>query len=330
MIEIPEQILRMIPDEYHELADDMFQDVWHKFLKDKSSTSTTYWYDRFDNSKVFNKLLLHLSKAGWIIVNTEPKANWSDISFNEDKLDKYASKDRIKKMRQVSKYNKYKLGNKTKDTDNLTKTSKGVRDTGIKRPGQAKASHTRFKFDTDMMIKYQYEIILEVTKGIRKLEAKYGVFNDDVDYKAIATAIVEGHIHSPEEEYTLGGHISDGRGRAISRSLNKVFNPVSFKLARSVLITPDRELTPNGMREVNLFIAELLGYKPKTEKEKAQMGRDAYLRRAYKQLDLETDEGREELYENIWLERIYDMFDRYDGTNWNVPIEKDATALTEA
>ena len=72
-------------------------------------------------------------------------------------------------------------------------------------------------------------------------------------------------------------------------------------------------------------IAELLGYKPSSELEKTRLGKLAYDNNELNDLDLSTEEGRSDLYENIWLTRIYNALDG-DRTKWNVPIELDATA----
>ena len=304
----------------------MFQALWANYKTNKSPISATYWYDEFNAPKAFNSFVKHLSKSGWITTTVEPKRNWAEIHLNDAKLDKYVTPSEILSMRQYSKFTKYILGSEVKETHNLTKTSKGVKDVGLIRKGQTKASSNMFKFDTAMLFKYFDEIVLEVTKGIRALELDYGIFADNVDYESISTQIVEHHLYSPDTEFCLGGHISDSRGRAVSKALSKVFNPIGFKVARALLLIEPKPLGLGNHSEVYLAISELLGYKPSTVEDKIAMGEAAYARRAFHTLDLTTEEGRKDLYENIWLERLYDMMDNYDGTNWTVPIEIDATA----
>lgn len=323
-LELPEQIVELSGVEYYEVMNRMFQAIWHNYLKNKSSVSAVYWYDEFNNDVVFNKFVMHLSKAGWIKSVVEPKRNWAEIYFNEAKLDKWVSKDEILKVREYNKFNTYKLGKTATERQN-TKTTAGYIDSGLKREGFKKQAKTKFKFDTDMLLKYKDAIILNVTKSIRMLELDYEAFRDDVDYKAVSTAIVESHIFEANETFCTGGSTIDSRGRNISHGLRKVFNPISSKDARALLMTEPKTLGL-GMPSVYAFVAELLGMKPKSYTEKVQAGSDAVKARKFHSLNLDTEDGRKDLYENIWLERIYDAIDNYDGQNWTVPIELDFTA----
>lgn len=102
---------------------------------------------------------------------------------------------------------------------------------------------------------------------------------------------------------------------------------------------------------VMLFIAELTGsFVPGsgTEEDKILCGKKDYLVNHLPEVDLSSEEGRKELHEVIWLERLYAELDQYfgiDGSNlmrylaldgndyreesynWTVPIELDASAL---
>lgn len=324
-LELPEQIVELAGVEYYDVMNRMFQAMWHNYLKNKSSVSAVYWYDEFGNDVVFNKFIMHLSKAGWITSVVEPKRNWAEIYFNEAKLAKWVSKDEILKVREYNKFNTYKLGKTATDRQN-TKTTAGYIDSGLKREGFKKQAKTKFKFDTDMLLKYKEAVILNTTKSIRMLELDYEAFKDDVDYKAVSTSIVESHIFERDELFCTGGSTIDSRGRNISHGLAKVFNPISSKDARALLVTEPRSLGAFGAPAVYSFVAELLGIKPKTYGDKVKAGSDAVKARKLHDLDLSTEDGRSELHENIWLERIYDAFDNYDGSNWTVPIELDFTA----
>lgn len=220
-IETPKQILEMLGDKA-KVADRMFQALWSNFLKNKGSISATYWYDEFNDPKAFNKFLMLLHKGDWITTRVEPKRNWAEIFFNENKLDKWVSHAEVLKARQSVKFKKYVLTDTAKETPHDTKTSKGIMDVGLTREGQTKQSASKFKYDTEMLIKYREAIVLNVTKSMRMLELEYGVFADDVDYASISTAIVDFHIANPDSDFCLGGHVSDSRGRAISSALRKV------------------------------------------------------------------------------------------------------------
>jgi hypothetical protein len=112
--------------------------------------------------------------------------------------------------------------------------------------------------------------------------------------------------------------------------------------------------TMNGVNANFLFIAELNGYKsgPSME-DKTAYGMQCWLESKYLNLDLDVEEERKSMYENIWLERIYSDLDKafsldsIDGEikkamynaglevtleldethQWIVPIELDAGAL---
>lgn len=105
---------------------------------------------------------------------------------------------------------------------------------------------------------------------------------------------------------------------------------------------------------VMLFIAELTGsFEPGsgTVDDKIQCGQQDYIRNNLHDLDLDDEEDRKDLHENVWLERLYDELDHYfqiptyankrmmralsvsttvsyrkESYKWNVPIEMDATS----
>jgi hypothetical protein len=98
--------------------------------------------------------------------------------------------------------------------------------------------------------------------------------------------------------------------------LNKIGNPIGFKIMRSLLIIPEparQTATEKGLRSKYLFIAELLGFKDGTVKGKENFGRRAYFSRKFNDLDL--PEELDDLYENIWLERLYNEIDFVLGIN---------------
>ena len=101
----------------------------------------------------------------------------------------------------------------------------------------------------------------------------------------------------------------------------------------------------NTSRNQLLFIAELNGYKEGTVEGKVTFGMDCYANHVVPNLDLDTEAGRNNNYEVIWLERIYEELDIVHGVStpiertlaievekvsddiqWTVPIELDVTA----
>lgn len=70
--------------------------------------------------------------------------------------------------------------------------------------------------------------------------------------------------------------------------------------------------TAKGVKAINLFIAELNGFKRGiSEQAKEQFGRDCYLNSTLHDIDPMTEKGRKDLHENIWLERLYKELDAY-------------------
>ena len=170
-------------------------------------------------------------------------------------------------------------------------------------------------------MKYEDAIVLNVTKGIKKMDLDI----DIAEYSNVAKGVIDTCI-CKDKEYCMNGSISDSRGRNIFKGLSKIFNPVGFKDARALLVIEPKSLGITGMYAVEEFVAELLGIKCDTKEERRTAGRQAIVDKTLHTLDLSTVEGREDLHENIWLERIYANVEVYDGSNWIVPIELDFTA----
>lgn len=89
-------------------------------------------------------------------------------------------------------------------------------------------------------------------------------------------------------------------------------------------------MNEQALNAVYLFIAELMGYKQGTAEGKLNFGKDCY---AGNKLPETTED---DLYEVIWLERLYAELDNYNDHcdfgidpslfHWSVPIELDASA----
>jgi len=320
----PQQIIELVE---HAEVDSLFQSLWYNYLmKAGSTTSATYWSDRFKDNVAFNKALFHLSKSGWIITNIIPGRNWGTLQLDPSKLLNWVTSEELLEIRKEFKFTKYMMTDSVSKISRLTKTPRGIKDVGLYRPGTMKAGNSKFKYDTKYLTKYYETIVLNTTKSIRKAIDEHNLKLDGADYKSLSEEIIQMHMYSPNKVMTLGNSLSDSRGRAISSSLSKVFNPIGYKDARALLIGPECSLKFKGREQVYLFIAELLGYKPETSEEKAKLGEIAYNKRIIHSLDLSKEDDRDNLYENIWLERLYDNLDIYDGHNWVVPIETDATA----
>lgn len=320
----PKQIIELVQ---HPVLDDMFQALWHNYLmKADATTSAAYWSDRFNDNKAFNNALYHLSKSGWIITNIIPGRNWGTIQLDPSKLLKWVNEKELLEIRKEFKFSKYRMTNTTSTLSNLTSTVKGKIDTGLVRKGIAKSGNSNFKYDTKYIHKYYDAIVKNVTKSIDMAIDKHNLDLDGADYKSLSEEILQYHMYSPDSYMTMGDSYIDSRGRAISTALSKVFNPIGYKDARALIIGPSTTLGMSGKKQIFLFIAELLGAKTSNTVFKEVYGKHAYENRKLHDLDLDNEDDRSELHENIWLERIYENLDNYDGSNWVVPIELDATA----
>jgi len=328
MLDLPEQIIQLSGPEERQAMEHMFASLWHRFLNNKSSTSTVYWYDKFESEKVFNNFLYHLSNSGWATIKTLPTKNWSEIELNESKLLQFIDKELLDNARRSFKFNKYRMTNTTATKYNVTKLLGKKQNTGLERQGFSKAGNSQFTYDTKFISKYRDAIELNLTKSMRELGLDGEDFNDDIDYASVSREILDFHIENPNAVFTTGENINDSRGRAISSALSKVFNPISSKDARSlIVINDDRDFNDSHLEPVYLFIAELIGAKQKTMALKALEGKRCYEARELHSLDLVTkqlidkdaqkeenkraDDARKELHEIIWLERLYDELDRY-------------------
>ena len=328
MLDLPEQIIQLSGSQERQAMEHMFASLWHRFLNNKSSTSTVYWYDKFESEKVFNNFLYHLSNSGWATIKTLPTKNWSEIELNEAKLLTFIDKELLDNVRRSFKFNKYRMTNTTATKYNVTKLLGKKQNTGLERQGFSKAGNSQFTYDTKYIQFYRDAIELNLTKSMRELGLDGEDFNDDIDYASVSREILDFHVENPNAVFTTGENINDSRGRAISSALSKVFNPISSKDARSlIVINDDRDFNDSHLEPVYLFIAELIGAKQKTMALKALEGKRCYEARELHSLDLVTkqlvdqdkqkaenkraDHDRKELHENIFLERIYDELDRY-------------------
>lgn len=308
------EITKAFGEHFAELSVRMFEAMWHHYLLNKGSISLPYWSQKFANAKIFNLILRELSNTGWIICETIPSRNWSEAKLNEDKLLEFVTMKQLEGIRAYHKFKKYMLTNEEATKDNLTKINGKIRDTGLKRPGFAKTSKTKFQFDTDTIREYYDIIVEEVNKGMHKVRQFYPEMRTDTaSYDSISTTIVD-YIINSNETYSSGQFYSDSRGRNISGMLDKVFNPIGFKVARACLLIPEefrRTATSKGVRNKYLFIAEINGFKKGTVQDKVNFGRSCYYKSTMLDLDPTKPSDRKHMFENIWLYRLYKELDEY-------------------
>lgn len=314
ILELPLQFFEILNTD-NEVLDDMFQAIWLNFLNGKD-TDTLVWYKQFDDHVLFNKFLYHLSKAGW--VESTINNNYATIQFRQEKLLKWLTKDEIFILKKKHKLLKYRLTASASRHANRVKINGKFKETGLVRKGFQKVGNHRFKYDTEMLEKYIKPIAQNLWKG---LSADY----NEISYKEVIIELVS-YYAMYDRYYTLGDVAADSRGRSIFSATSKIFNPIGSKDARALLVTEPQPLEPEALDAIYAGIAELLGYSADTWEDKIELGALSYEHDVYLDLDLDTIKGRDDLHKNIWLERIYNAIESYDGSNWDVPIEIDATA----
>lgn len=239
LLELPskQQFISALGHNYASIADTMFQAMWRSYLKNKSSINLTYWADRFNNPKVFNIVLMSLSKAGWIVSHSIPARNWSEAHLNENKLLQYCTQEELEHVRAYCKFRNYMPTASESATSNRTRLNGVEQDTGLNRPGFSKAGNSKYKIDTSYLDDYYLVIKQNTTKSMDKIKVMYPEMTSDAaTYDTISVDTLDYHIANPDQVYTTGENVNDSRGRAISDCLGKVFNPISFKDARALLV----------------------------------------------------------------------------------------------
>ena len=321
VLTFPEQIRNLVNptdnEEVNALIEEFWSNIFHNFLREKSCDTIT-WFIKFNNPVLFNTLLMHLSKGGWITSESNG-GNHAFITLNESKLLKWVTEEELVNLRFRYKFLKYRL-QKTKSTlSDIVQINGKHMPTGLVREGFMKAGNNTFKYDTKYLKKYLYAIAKNIKKGLV-------ASTKDITYQEIIDELLN-YYSVDGTEYTLGNCYIDSRGRSIFQCSKKVFNPVSHKDARALLICKAEPLTTDGWNCIYAAISELLGYYGKDIEDKIKYGKAMYITRELPSIEeMEYNDNYEDLHIRIMLERIYDNIDTYDDTGWMVPIELDALA----
>lgn len=339
VLDIPQQLVDLAQANPKQCKK-LFQSLWNNYLSSKSGTSVPFWADQFTSKKAFTKLTMHLSKSKWANIVMDSKRNWGEITMNEEKLLEYVSEDELKEIRMKYKMRKYTPRFSESTNSNSTKQGNLRKDTGLVREGFAKAGNTMYQYDVHTIDANRKVIELNLTKSMDKLGLKYDAFKDNLNYADISKNVLEFILDNPTEVYTTGNSTNDSRGRAISDVLRQVFNPISNKDARACMIIYNpKPMRMSALKDIYLFIAELVGNDFTTMEDKIDIGKLAYEDKTYHSLKANDEKHRKHWHENMWLNRLYNELNRYkyyleNGSEssadvafrFNVPIELDASA----
>lgn len=312
LLELPE--IKGISESSREVAEQLINSLWHRYSHDLGSTSYPFWIDRFNNEREANKVMLKLYKQG--MIKTSVVHNFSIVELNENYLLSKVSKETLNKIIIDSKVSKYfpifNEDTTSEPQSTMTKLQSGIKESGLRRDGFAQAGLNPFQYDTKMMLKYRSELIRFSIKSMKKMEEKLNRSlrnNEGFDYQSIIEKVIDLIIKSPNEEYILGKLVMDSRGRAIYECLKTIFNPISNKMARALVVSPRETVNSQNTDSAYLFIAELCYGFNGDIPDKLEKGKSAYKDRFFHDLDTDTEHGLDDMFENIWLERLYDELD---------------------
>lgn len=307
--------LHDVTEEERNNIEDFIEDLLFSFLNE-SSLCTTVYMDRFENTNTFNTILYILTAIGAIC--SDVKSNYGSIAMLDSFIEQLYTKEQLRDIRMQYKLYKYKPRYYKSLTDNLVLLNRKLTKSGLVRKGFAKVSRYSFKYDTEIMEKYIYDIANEILKGL-------DTSTKSVTYEEIVIELLA-IITNSDSKYSTEKCYIDSRGRSIFQCQKRVFNPVSNKTARSLLIIPSKMITKTDIASqsaIFAFCAELNHFKGigGSYAQKAITGQNMASQRY---ISPEAD-----LHERIWIERIYkllDILDKEGKVRWDIPIEIDATA----
>lgn len=313
MIEITLPEIRDYLDTDLDVTAEMLNGLFYRVTYDMGPTSQIFWLDKFSNHRQGNRMILRLVEEG--IINTTVKHNYAEIELNQSWLVSEYTQDGLDALILENKLNKYlpiNANQKKPLVANQVKSVSGIKATGLVRKGFAEAGHHTFKYDIDKLIKYKAEIVKFSVKSMEKMELKLHRslrIPAGYDYGSIIEKAIDVIIANPEWEYILGELLLDSRGRAIYECLKKVFNPIANKMARALVVAPPETALMSSRNNAYLFIAELYHGFIADIPTKIAKGKECYKNKLYHTLDTTTEKGLDDLYENIWLERLYEELD---------------------
>lgn len=331
MIDIELPFVKHFAESDYKVTGSMIKSLIHRYTMQMGPTSLTYYMDKFTSNEEANAMLYKLHLEG--IIKTEVTHNYTSLEINEKWLLKHYTKDELVATITEAKVNHFSpIKAESKQAvgpaDQVSLTS-GIKQSGLVRYGFMQAGRHKFKYDIPMMRKYRRYIIKFSVKSMEKMEAKLHRslrLPEGYDYQSIIEDVINRIIIEGDIDYILGDLLLDSRGRAIYECLRNVFNPIANKMARALVIAPATSVTDEGLKNAYLCISEMLyGFNPNVNL-KALKGLHASLNHEYADLDLTTEHGLDNMFENIWLERLYADIDAYRADNTHkvtTPIEVD-------
>lgn len=315
-----------------EVAYNLIESLYYRYLNNLGSTSLPFWLDKFSTNRQGTRICMALALEG-IITTSVPKSNWAEVAINEAYLLAQYSREELDQMRRDTKLARYKpleeLPQSLIAGACRVSLPSGVKPSGIVRLGFAKCAQHTFSYDIALMVKYYDLVVANAAKSMRKLEEKLKrklVIEQGYDYESTIKAVID-FIIAHDGTFTLGELTNDSRGRAIFQCLTTVFNPIASKYARALVKAPAVVVKDaSELDDTYLFIAELVsGFDGDIDRKLAN-GKLYFANRTFPSFDLATESGVDDFFEHIWLERIYHDLEFYQlnpNHRFTTPIEVD-------
>jgi len=227
-------IFDVYPDREDEIRS-FWKVIWFNFLND-NETNGLHWYEKL-GAKLYNDLVRRLSHNKWIVSNSLPGRKWASVELLTDNLLEYVTADEIEDIKAKYKYSKYLLGFDDSLHSQVVKQNGEIKFTGLERKGFMEAGNTQFGYDMLALGKYEDAVKRNLTKSMDKVRHLYPEMKTSrSSYDSVSTGIYDWHNENQLEVFTTGSNVSDSRGRAISKALSKVANPLGNKDFRAALV----------------------------------------------------------------------------------------------
>lgn len=237
LFDIPcEDYLNKLTKEDQRAAKHMWSALWSNYIRNKGTTSSPYWAEKFSSPLVFAGLLYSL--RDYVQSTVIPARNWAELQLNETTLLNHYTEEELVQFRVDNKIGKYMPSFVIDSEEAVVKTKEGYKQTGIIRTGFAKTSESQFYYDTSKLAQYKDVIVRNTNKGMIKMREQYPLAMDDASYDQISLQVVEELLNKPEI-ISIEGNRSDSRGRAIHGCLKRVANPIGYKDFRSLITIPE-------------------------------------------------------------------------------------------
>lgn len=224
-----------------DIIEQMWNSLWFNYCANLGTTSSIYWMEKLgpENTKSYLSALASLQASGWIVMDT--RSNFSSIALNTEKLLEYITEEELSEIRYLKRFDKYLPHVDESVQHGLAEVYVKGKPTGRKlsRSGMEVGAKSQFTFDRAALTKHFDVVRADVRKGIENTLEKHPQMADDgANYAEILDGVLE-HLANETVVCNMGVNKVDSRGRAIKSHLDKIMNPVGFKMARALLVIPE-------------------------------------------------------------------------------------------